>query len=323
VIRLGGPTLRRRPQSGNLPSFYSARKIRGIIVIPLTSCFSALSNRRAAGAERVCFVITLVEAQVFKYKSIEDSTPVKIAKDVTVLVGKNESGKTAFLEALQKALPLADAKFDVVFDYPKKEYVRYRKEHDSQSYAKVVDLKFLIGEELVTKINQELFNGVRVLAADKTFSRESNYGNIHALGINIESETAIASLKKSLEGIEDVDEVFSGAKRLAQVIERIESKTRPADSTLGIFAKNWRTRTAKAGEGWRMIDWHVWSHYLFPAMPRFLYFDDYRLLEGKINLDSLSQRKANPAQLTKADETALGLLELAGTNVAELIRVRI
>lgn len=44
-------------------------------------------------------MITLTKAQVFKYKSIEDSTPVRIMDDVTVLVGKNESGKTAFLNS--------------------------------------------------------------------------------------------------------------------------------------------------------------------------------------------------------------------------------
>lgn len=68
-------------------------------------------------------MITLTKAHVFKYKSIEDSSPVEIGKDVTILVGKNESGKTASLEALHKALPLENAKFNVVFDYPRKDYV--------------------------------------------------------------------------------------------------------------------------------------------------------------------------------------------------------
>lgn len=53
-------------------------------------------------------MITLKKVQVYKYKSIDDSTPVVIKDDVTVLVGKNESGKTAFLEALHKALPLGE-----------------------------------------------------------------------------------------------------------------------------------------------------------------------------------------------------------------------
>lgn len=61
-------------------------------------------------------MLTLIKAQVTKYKSIEDSTPVTLAKHVTVLVGKNESGKTALLEALHKAMPLGSAKYDHVAD---------------------------------------------------------------------------------------------------------------------------------------------------------------------------------------------------------------
>lgn len=47
-------------------------------------------------------MVTLTKAHVLKYKSIEDSSPVEIAGDVTVLVGKNESGKTAFLDCTRR-----------------------------------------------------------------------------------------------------------------------------------------------------------------------------------------------------------------------------
>lgn len=71
--------------------------------------------RRQVPWEALCS--HLVKAQVWKYKSIEDSSPVGLADAVTVLVGKNESGKTAFLEALHKAMPLDEVKYDYVADY--------------------------------------------------------------------------------------------------------------------------------------------------------------------------------------------------------------
>ena len=40
-----------------------------------------------------------------KFRSIENSGIVRFEPDVTCLVGKNESGKTAFLEALYQANP--------------------------------------------------------------------------------------------------------------------------------------------------------------------------------------------------------------------------
>ena len=43
----------------------------------------------------------LSQARVVNYRSIDDSSWVKV-DDVTALVGKNESGKTAFLQAIRK-----------------------------------------------------------------------------------------------------------------------------------------------------------------------------------------------------------------------------
>jgi len=128
-------------------------------------------------------LITLTNAQVFKYKSIEDSSPVEIGADVTVLVGKNESGKTAFLEALHKALPLENAKFNFVFDYPRKDYVRYRPQHDAKAYAKVVELTFHIEKALADKINKEVFHGTAVIQPGHAFTRTTDYGNENSIGL--------------------------------------------------------------------------------------------------------------------------------------------
>jgi predicted ATP-dependent endonuclease of OLD family len=264
-------------------------------------------------------LITLTKAQVFKYKSIENSSLVDIGEDVTVLVGKNESGKTAFLEALDKALSLEDAKFNFVFDYPRKDYVKYRPQHDAKSFAKVVDLTFRIEKNLADKINGEVFHGTQVIAPGHTFTRGTNYGNESFIGLTVDVPAAIAALKKPFEGIEHADEVFAGAKNLDDVLANIEAKQLPADSTLGVFAKEWRGRAApKTVPNLDLIGWHVWNTYLNGSLPRFLYFDDYRLLEGKINLESLNTRKTNN-QLTDADRTALGLFELAGINLKELM----
>lgn len=263
-------------------------------------------------------MITLTKAQVFKYKSIEDSSPVEVARDVTVLVGKNESGKTAFLEALHKALPHGGEKFDVVFDYPKKDYFRYRKNHDAKDFAKVVELTFRIEKDLAEKINLEVFEGAAVIKPGHTFTRDTNYGNNSSIGFHLDQTAALAALRKTLDGIDRVEEMFAGADRLEDVLARIDEEKLQADSSLAQFSKLWRDAFAKASGGWGILDWHIWNKYLRDSLPQFFYFDDYRLLEGKINLESLNQRKANPAQLTDADKTVFGLFELAGTTIEEL-----
>ena len=64
----------------------------------------------------------LKTAVVRKFRSIEDSGTVRFEPDVTCLVGKNESGKTAFLEALHQANPLpgSGSGFDELRDYPRR-----------------------------------------------------------------------------------------------------------------------------------------------------------------------------------------------------------
>lgn len=262
-------------------------------------------------------LLTLIKAQVWKYKSIEDSTPVDIAEDVTVLVGKNESGKTAFLEALYKSLPLnAAAKFDFVADYPRKDYVRYRPQHEAKNYDQVVQLTFRIEQALADKINAEVFGGAEVVATGSTFQRNSSIGNTQTISFSIDHRAALAALRKPLADLEHVDDVFGKSKTLSAVIANIEALKLPADNKLASFAEQWRGRQQQTGS-WDLVTGHIWRTYLAPAQPKFLYFDDYKLLDGKINLPILQQRQSQN-QLTDADETALGLFELAGTSLEEL-----
>ncbi|WP_410497713.1 AAA family ATPase [Chitinibacter sp. S2-10] len=262
-------------------------------------------------------MLALVKAQVWKYKSIEDSTPVEVSPHVTVLVGKNESGKTAFLEALHKARALEAVKYNYIADYPRKDLVRYRPSHDAENYQKVVELTFRISKELADKINNEVFGGTEVVASGTTFTRSSTFGNTHSIAFQIDEGVAITALNKSLGDLEHKEEVFANAVSLTDVLTSIEELGLPADSKLAAFAAEWRGK-AKSTPSWGPIDGHVWKAYLSPALPKFLYFDDYKLLEGKINLPSLQQRTA-AGQMTDADETAQGLIELAGTTLEELI----
>jgi predicted ATPase len=66
--------------------------------------------------------VILKTAVVRRFRSIENSGTVRFEPDVTCLVGKNESGKTAFLEALHQANPLpgSGSGFDELRDYPRR-----------------------------------------------------------------------------------------------------------------------------------------------------------------------------------------------------------
>jgi predicted ATPase len=65
----------------------------------------------------------LQKARVKKYRSIRDSGWFDVEEAKTILVGPNEAGKTALLEALQKINPPWEVRnFDALRDYPRSEF---------------------------------------------------------------------------------------------------------------------------------------------------------------------------------------------------------
>jgi predicted ATP-dependent endonuclease of OLD family len=68
----------------------------------------------------------LRKVQVTEFKSVWDSNVFEIDR-IACLVGKNESGKTAILQALYRLNPIVDndCNFDVTDDYPRTEVENY------------------------------------------------------------------------------------------------------------------------------------------------------------------------------------------------------
>lgn len=71
----------------------------------------------------------LAKVQVREFKSVLDSNLFDVG-DITCLVGKNEAGKTAILQALYRLNPIVgkDAQFDVTEDFPRLDVEDYQ--HD-------------------------------------------------------------------------------------------------------------------------------------------------------------------------------------------------
>ncbi len=69
----------------------------------------------------------LKNIQCTEFRSITDSNEFEIG-DITCLVGRNESGKTAILHALYRLNPVVpdDGQFDVADDYPRATVEDYR-----------------------------------------------------------------------------------------------------------------------------------------------------------------------------------------------------
>ena len=97
----------------------------------------------------------LKTARVTEFRSVRDSQVFDVGQ-VTCLVGRNESGKTALLQALYRLNPIVPqrAQFDVTEDYPRsyvKRYERAVKAGDIEPQV-VVEAHFALDAEEVSSI---------------------------------------------------------------------------------------------------------------------------------------------------------------------------
>jgi hypothetical protein len=117
----------------------------------------------------------LTSVLIENYKSIHDSGVVKIEPTVTVLVGQNESGKTAFLQALHKARPVnptAAGEYDRTEEYPRRYLSKYGERHDGEE-AVVATLGYELSDDDVAAVAAKF--GPDVLTG-RTFQVAHQYG---------------------------------------------------------------------------------------------------------------------------------------------------
>ena len=74
----------------------------------------------------------LTAVETTNYKSIENAGKVEIDEAATAMVGKNESGKTAWLQALRRLNPVDDAEYNPTRHYPRRRLVKYKKRHEAE-----------------------------------------------------------------------------------------------------------------------------------------------------------------------------------------------
>jgi AAA ATPase domain len=115
----------------------------------------------------------LTQVTATNYRCITDSGPVDIA-DVTCLVGKNESGKTAFLQALRRLNPVEGiGTYDDVMEYPAKGFARYKKVRDKQPATVIRAVLEFTDDELAT-IEERFGTGV---LRSREFTVTKRYGS--------------------------------------------------------------------------------------------------------------------------------------------------
>ncbi|MGA8695373.1 MAG: AAA family ATPase, partial [Xanthobacteraceae bacterium] len=252
----------------------------------------------------------LVSAQIFTYKNIVNSTPVEIQPEVTCLVGKNESGKTAYLNALYRLKPARpNAEFNVQREYPAWLEKRHRIEGKNLAAVTPVVAEFILEADDIAKLNTQFETAV---LSSPRIRVSRNYDNKLDIVFTSDEVTAVKNVigKVDLgnEAAQKLDSVTTFAD-LMRTLDDFKARTgdenehfRAAASALE-RTKNETLKNSASLDG-------ALSEALSPLIPQFFYFDDYANLPGIVKIRELLQ--ANPATLSDDQLTALSLLNAAG-----------
>ena len=221
----------------------------------------------------------LTRARVKNYRSIDDSTWVQL-EDVTALVGKNESGKTAFLQALRKINSISgdNDRFNIR-DFPRKGYIKYKKIHE-KSPETVVQAEFELSDTEVAEIESKY--GANILLNNKVIVSKDYKNDRHwdfELRSGVTSSPLLGTSSVSVPNTTRIGARTNGVSGTKEGIERD-------------FLEAW--------------------------LPKFVYFDNYSTMKGKISIADLKRRSLAGEELDDSDRTFMSLLTLSGVDLDEL-----
>lgn len=260
----------------------------------------------------------LVKVEIEKFRSINTPQVVDIDPEVTAFVGMNEAGKTVFLKALNKSLDAMGAdEFKPVDDYPRKDYTAYMKKHATEPEV-AAKLTYSIDEDEITTLNQLLNINLK---SGFTFSVSHDYDNKKSISIVVAEDTVLAKLATTPGLSSDAAAAIKSAKTLRDAAAKlVEVEKTDADTT---FLTTLQARIKKT-EWANVVQNELWVD-IQKRIPKFLYFSDYDLLPGKLNLADLALKvqaaKDDPTNahthLKAKHKAVLALLRMADVTPSE------
>ena len=284
----------------------------------------------------------LVAFRVSMYKGIVDSGWVEV-NPLTVLVGKNESGKTSLLKALHKLNPYTSEPYDMAKEWP-----RGRRIERDKKYV-VCRAKFRLSDQEKSELAQlaERANVPDTIEVSRNYAGqlEVNFGEdifpdkLHPNDVDTACEALPEVQDEFSESFKQrADDCLEEARRFAQeghfselpeLTQRHAPLLREAISPLNpphyaetTFVSDYLTGLQQLIDALQQLPspQSKAHEYVRTHLPTFIYMSDYRTFRGTAQLDEIQKRKA-ANRLTEGDKTFLTILNLSGLDLGELVQL--
>ena len=255
----------------------------------------------------------LTKVQVTSFRSIWDSTEFDI-DDVTCLVGKNESGKTAILQALYKlnSVNSEDGDFDVRMDYPRQAVAQYRRqvERGEREHENAVKATYTLERADIVAVQEEFGKNCFTVQEPVLTIAKSYSNRITVYDLDIDEDVILRHLITAANLPVEENKKLLDQESLTGVNDALSQFSET--ETVGEF-HNIVSRIVERG-----FSAYIYQAVLGQRIPKFLYFDEYYLMLGQDSLTALANRVRNN-DLKKSDYPLLGLIELAGLELDDLL----
>jgi len=249
----------------------------------------------------------LVQAEIKNFRSIEDTGAFRI-DNLTCLVGKNEAGKTAVLQALQGLFPYGQPQtvYDRTKENPRRHATKFDERHPHGNAEVVITWWELTDDEL--KILRSEF-GEDAVTGKEVVVRKYYGSGVTSWTMPINQAVVVSTMIAPDKLTSDESAPLKESKTtqdLKAKLSGIEGRTSNQEALLS------RLNTFRDGsaikKGIDLIDHSV---------PKFFYASHYDRMSGEISTNKLSTDRSNNT-VTIGDRIFLDFLELAGTSLEEL-----
>ncbi len=254
----------------------------------------------------------LKKVTIHKYKSFLTEQSYIVEDRVTRIVGKNESGKTALLEALAKSRYFEDNpefKYDKDLDYPRGELTKAR-----NANPPVLTCEYELSPDDVGGIEADFGMGI---IENQQFTVTSYYDNSHKpSGFTVVFDVFLNHLITSFDVGTQGKELLSSAKSFWD-IENIATDN--ADTPGMSRIRDELCRIKRDSDGWESpLEGYIYKNYVSPAIPKLWYFSDYFSMPCRIHLGDFAAGRGNRYLTDEELRIARALFELSGLQVSDI-----
>lgn len=253
----------------------------------------------------------LKEVTIKKFRNIIDSTKVDIESDITCLVGKNESGKSSFLNALYRLNPIRkNAEFKIEDQYPAWLEKKDRMKGINLEDERPVNTLFELEQNEIELIKEKFGEGV---LKSNTLTLNKSYKGTLYHWLNLDENQYLKNLIQGLSFSKEIRAEITNCSKISELRSFLdnyksdEETTKKETESIGLLKERFGEQIGKSetliSACYSLIQKNI---------PKFIYFDKYSTLPYTVKIKEVLE--ADDSTLDDNMLTAKSLLRMAAAD---------